>query len=104
MRRHDSIWMAYVRNTASTDSAIHPGLRASDTCSERKSLQLRAMARHTITTTNPAAPGLGIAGQLVQRAGEGCDVVRGDQPSGSVRRDDVGHAAPVGGRHHGDAE
>ena len=35
IRRHDSICMAYVANTTSTDSAIQVGLRASGTWSER---------------------------------------------------------------------
>src|SRR5207237_8122281 len=53
-RRHDAIWIAYVANTASTESAIHPGLMSSDTCSERNSLQFRTIAAHTIRATTAA--------------------------------------------------
>src|SRR6266567_3494553 len=37
------------------DRPIHAGRRARDTCSERNSLQLCSMARHTITATTTAA-------------------------------------------------
>src|SRR5207249_12020102 len=53
-RRHDSTWIAYVRNTTSADRAIHPGRGASDTCSERNSPQFLTIAPQTIRATTLA--------------------------------------------------
>ena len=51
MRRHDSICITYVTQTVATAATIHPGASASATCSERNSVQLRAIERATKATT-----------------------------------------------------